>query len=75
MVGASGFEPPTSWSRRRRYKTSKCRIWCRLRDSTTIYPALEVDGSWTETIGHRVGRVSRVGSFSMLKADRSSVPN
>jgi hypothetical protein len=48
LVGANGFEPSTSWSRRRRWKTSKCRIWCRLRDRTTIYPALEVDGSWTE---------------------------
>src|SRR5438309_11132169 len=56
MVGANGFEPSTSWSRRRRYKTSKCRIWCRLRDSATIYPALEVDGSWTEILAAKISR-------------------
>ena len=48
MVGASGFEPPTSWSRRRRRHKSKCRFWCRLRDFSAVYPALELDRSWTE---------------------------
>ena len=29
-------------------KTSKCHIWRRLRDLKAIYPALELDGNWTE---------------------------
>jgi len=51
VVGANGFEPSTSWSRKRREKTSKCRIWCRLRDFKAIDPALELDRSWTESFG------------------------
>src|SRR5215472_6400321 len=48
LVGANGFEPSTSWSRTRKSKIHKCRIWCRLRDRWPLIPAYELDGSWTE---------------------------
>src|SRR5437588_5083478 len=51
MVGARGFEPPTPWSRTRKSKIHKCRIWCRLRDRWPLIPALELDGSWTDSGG------------------------
>src|SRR5215472_4174418 len=50
MVGANGFEPSTSWSRTRKSRIHKCRIWCRLRDRWPLIPALELDGSWTERL-------------------------
>jgi hypothetical protein len=68
VVGANGFEPSTSWSRRKWYKTSKCRIWCRIRDLTTIYPALELDGSWTEFLAAHIGPTTNAGPLCATPA-------
>ena len=46
--GRVEFEPPSSGSQRRPRHKSKCRFWCRLRDLSTVYPALELGRSSTE---------------------------